>query len=93
MIPHMPLPREAEAFSIPHGASDCARAGEARHRIQRFWSLWKALISTPPNVQVLGVRTQQEGGSSPWFSVPWDREWEECSGGPVPPSCLTQLCR
>lgn len=34
MIPHMPLLREAEAFSIPHGASDCARAGEARHRIQ-----------------------------------------------------------
>lgn len=72
MIPHMPLLREAEASCIPQVASHCARAREARHKVQRFRSLGKRLIFTPPDVQIVRVRRWAEG-RIPLVQCPWHR--------------------
>lgn len=62
MITHTPLLREASLFRSVGPAT--VPGPERQGTKQRFWSLGKELISTPPDVQ-------GEEGNSPWLSVSW----------------------
>lgn len=65
MITHTPLLREARSLFRSVGPATVP-GPERQGTKQRFWSLGKELISTPPDVQ-------GEEGNSPWLSVSWQR--------------------